>query len=213
VTERAGGNSPASTPDEIRLPRAVGNGAESSARSVRGGDGGSDAAPTDQAGSGNSAAHHGGVARRWQDAERDGSQRESLDGPIQQPLIPLHDIPHTRGREMSLPVGPLPPPEDLARYGELSPDLVDRIVTMAETDLNARAGAMTTSARAEAFAVRSGALVSAVVVPITFIFLAVTLAMNGANDALVVIVGAMAPLLFGLAKIVSALRSASNDEP
>jgi hypothetical protein len=83
---------------------------------------------------------------------------------------------------------------------------------MAETDLTARAGAMTTTARAEAFAVRSGALVSAVV-PIAFVVLAVALAMNGANPALVVIVGAMTPFLFGLAKIVSALRSAINDEP
>jgi uncharacterized membrane protein len=191
------------------LPRGVGNGAESVTRRVRGGDGGSDAAPADQARSGNSAAHHRGVARRGEDAERDGSQRESLAGPVQQPLIPLHDIPHTR--QMSLHVGPLPPPEDLARYGELSPDLVDRIVTMAETDLNARAGAMTTSARAEAFAVRSGALVSAVV-PIAFVVLAVALAMNGANPALVVIVGAMTPLLYGVAKIVSALSGLARQE-
>jgi hypothetical protein len=62
---------------------------------------------------------------------------------------------------------------------------------MAETDLGAGAGAMTTSARAEAFAVWSGALVSAVS-PIAFIVLAIVLAMTGVNAALVVIVGAMA---------------------
>lgn len=62
---------------------------------------------------------------------------------------------------------------------------------MAETDLGARAGAMTTSARAEALAVPSRALVSAVS-PIAFIVLAIVLAMTEANAALVVIVGAMA---------------------
>jgi uncharacterized membrane protein len=145
------------------------------------------------------------VARRGEDAEPDSGHRESLEGPVQQPLIPLHEIPHTRQIE-SYHVGPLPAPEDLARYGELGPDLIDRIVKMAETDLGARAGALTTSARAEAFAVRSGALVSAVS-PIAFIVLAIVLAMTGANAALVVIVGAMAPFLYGVARIVSALRS------
>lgn len=136
---------------------------------------------------------------------------EGVEGQVQEPLIPLHDVPHQGRTHVSqFYQGPLPQPEDLARYGEIREDLVDRIVSMAERDLGARADAIEVTSKAEAFAVRVGAT-SALAVPVLFVALAIVLAALGASFVIAGVVGAIGPILFGVARVVSAARGRRVD--
>ena len=55
------------------------------------------------------------------------------DRPADDDVLPPDDGRLVEVTSATLSVGPLPSPEVLARYGQVSPDLVERIVAMAET--------------------------------------------------------------------------------
>ena len=59
---------------------------------------------------------------------------------------------------MEVANGPIPPPSMLGLYGEVSPDLPDRIMRMAEKDQDAQVKVIDRASSAEAFGVRVGAL-------------------------------------------------------
>ena len=132
-------------------------------------------------------------------------------GPVQEPLIQLHELPPS-GRVTTFHTGPLPTPEDLARYGEVSPTLVDRIIGMAELDLRARTMALEVTSRSEAFAVKAGAL-AVVVIPCLVVVAAIVMALLGLSPMASAIVGISAPVLFGVARIVAAAKGRTpNDD-
>lgn len=126
-----------------------------------------------------------------------------VSGEVQDPLVPLSDVP--RGVRQTLHIGPLPAPQDLARYGEVSPDLVDRIVVMAEVELEARAHVLKTTADAEGFAVKASAL-AVLFLPFAGLLAGVALVLFGAGPWAAGIVGASGIILTGLAKVIAAWR-------
>ena len=124
-----------------------------------------------------------------------------------EPLIPLSEIPIEAEQRVELHMGPLPDPVTLARYGEVRSDLPDRIVQMAEGQVEARNYAMRKTVDATAFATRAGAWVS-VAVSIGSVAGFFLLALSGFGTwSLAVLLPAV---LAGVAQLVAASRGSRD---
>ncbi len=91
---------------------------------------------------------------------------------------------------------------------------MDRIVHMAEVDLDTRSDAVKTTSAAEAFAVRLGSVAS-LVIPILLVGLAVVMLLSGAGIWVSAVVAVTGPAFMGIAHIIEAVkghRVSSDDE-
>lgn len=107
-------------------------------------------------------------------------------------------------------VGPLPDPETMALYGEIDSTYPDRIMRMAEKNLEARNDAISESARSIAFVTRAGGM-TVVVLPVLLLAAAVVLFAMGAPSQ-VVIAGLIGASLTGVAKVIQAARGGSDGD-
>ena len=120
------------------------------------------------------------------------------------PLIPLGAVGYSR-QEVSLHVGPLPEPVTLARYGEVDPSFPERIVRMAEMQVEAQVHAQRKAIDATAFATRAGAWVAVGLAIASVIGFVALVALGTGFLAFAALIPA---ILGGVAQVVSAIGGA-----
>lgn len=159
--------------------------------------------------------HGGGMAVRGHQHVEGGRQRDtraeevqlehlSPDDP-QPPLIPL-----SRAEVTSYTYrGPIPDPGMLARYNEVDPTFADRIMRMAESEVEARTDSMKRLNKAEARAVSLGAVTTAAIVVLGLVAAIVLIALGYDGIAFLLAVPA---LLYGVARVIEAIRNGSSGD-
>jgi len=100
--------------------------------------------------------------------------------------------------------GPLPPPEELARFNDVDPSFAERIMRMAELDVRTRSHEIVEMVDAEARAVNASAAM-VVVVPVGLLAIAVVAMIMGWPWP-VSVLAFIAPILTAIAHLVSASR-------
>lgn len=177
------GNTDDSEAEEIGSPHESRDVPSDDARRLRGHDGGHNEAPPAQRTS--SLVQHSDAS--LEEYRPIPEKLNSLPG-TGQPALPEFQI---ASAHLEVANGPIPPPTMLQMYGEVSPDLPDRIMRMAENDQQAQIEILTGNARAEQFAVRIGALTSPLLV-VALVVASIVLFHNGQHA------GALAALASGL---------------
>lgn len=105
--------------------------------------------------------------------------------------------------------GPLPDPAELAAYKRIDPQLVNRIVSMAEVSVHGRHEVLKRAVTAESFAVITGAVTMALVAIGGLAASIVLLVMGYEVTALLT---AVPSILIGIGQIVTAARKKSNED-
>lgn len=145
------------------------------------------------------AADAGGVMEQGGSWDPQGFQPGTVAG--QPPLVPLTGL-HAQQLVAYAHSGPLPDPQTLANYGEIDATFPERIMRMAEVEIETRAHVLTRTANAEAFGVRMG-VITAAVVPVALAVLGLVLVLNGLGTGYLFVIPGV---LVGVAQIISAVR-------
>ena len=156
----------------------------------------------DDNGSGEVGLRGGSMDRGWTSPDGIGGDIGDAD-PNQPALFPIrHEI-------SSSYTGPIPTPDMLAAYGDISPDFPDRILKMAERQVHGRDTAMQTGIKAESFAVKTSAVTAAVV----------SIGGLGATVVLIILglptqslLTAIPAVLIGAGQLMNGIRKKSSDD-